>query len=396
MLLEIILFLILGIFFGTICGLIPGIHINLVGASLVFLSVSLLSDLNPIYLVVFIVSMSISQTFIDFIPGIFLGCPDTDTALSTLPGHQMLKKGEGYEAVMLTSFGCLMGVFILILVSIPSIFVIPKVYDKIEPFVPYLLIAVSLSLVLSEKKKFNALFAFLICGILGFLVLNMTINSEMFLLPLLTGLFGSSMLLISIKNKTKVPRQKITEPRIKTFKPIAGAIMSSPISIFLPAIGSGQVAIIGTSLVNLNNKGFLFLLGATNVLIMGFSFFALYTIDKTRTGSAVAIQQILGNISANIFILILITILITGIISFFITKFLVKYASQIIERINYTKLSIYILIFVTIIITIFSGFLGLIVFVASTLTGIYVISMDVKKTNMMGCLIVPTIILYLF
>ena len=33
-------------------------------------------------------------TFIDFIPSIFLGCPDTDTELSILPGHELLKKGE--------------------------------------------------------------------------------------------------------------------------------------------------------------------------------------------------------------------------------------------------------------------------------------------------------------
>ena len=94
MLIEIILFIFLGIIFGTFTGLIPGIHINLVGVSLVALSASLLSPVNPIYLVVFIVSMAIIHTFIDFIPSIFLGCPDTDTELSVLPGHELLKKGR--------------------------------------------------------------------------------------------------------------------------------------------------------------------------------------------------------------------------------------------------------------------------------------------------------------
>lgn len=396
MLIEIILFLFLGILVGVICGLTPGIHINLVGASIVFLSASVLSELNPIYLVVFIVSMSITQTFVDFIPGIFLGCPDTDTALSTLPGHQMLKEGKGYEAVMLCCYGCLAAIFVLILISFPSVFFIPKIYDKIEPLVPYLLIAVSFSLILSERNKFSALFAFLVSGTLGFLVFNMTGESDKFLLPLLTGLFGSSMLLISIKNKIKIPNQKVTSPEIKILKPLIGAIVSSPISIFLPAIGNGQVAVIGSSMARTGNKGFLFLLGATNVFIMGFSFLALYTLSKTRTGSAVAIQEILGNISPNVFILMLITIFISGVISFFTAGFLAKYASQAITRINYGRLSIYVLIFVTIVITIFSGLLGLIVFIASTLTGIYIMSMDVKKINMMGCLIIPTIILYIF
>ncbi|GAI25766.1 unnamed protein product [marine sediment metagenome] len=89
MLIEILIFLILGILFGTFTGLIPGIHINLVGVFLISLAASFLSFLNPIYFVVFITSMAITHTFVDFIPSIFLGCPDTDTELSILPGQSI-------------------------------------------------------------------------------------------------------------------------------------------------------------------------------------------------------------------------------------------------------------------------------------------------------------------
>jgi TctA family transporter len=43
-----------------------------------------------------------------------------------------------------------------------------------------------------------------------------------------------------------------------------------------------------------------------------------------------------------------------------------------------------------------SGIAGFLVFTISTFTGIYCIKKETKKTNMMGCLIIPTIILYLF
>ena len=79
MLIEIILFIFFGIIFGTFTGLIPGIHINLIGVLLVSASASLFFSINPIYFVIFISSMAITHTFIDFIPSIFLGCPDTDT-----------------------------------------------------------------------------------------------------------------------------------------------------------------------------------------------------------------------------------------------------------------------------------------------------------------------------
>ena len=124
MLIEILIAICVGILAGTITGLLPGIHINLVGAILVGLTVTVFAGIPPIYLIIFIASMAIAHTFIDFIPSIFLGCPDTDTQLSVLPGHEMLKEGKGYEAVRLTSIGGIIAIFILIAISFPLSFII--------------------------------------------------------------------------------------------------------------------------------------------------------------------------------------------------------------------------------------------------------------------------------
>ncbi|MBA7628724.1 hypothetical protein ES703_36219 [subsurface metagenome] len=394
MLLEIIIALIIGILAGTITGLIPGIHINLVGIFLVSLSASFFSSLNPIYLIIFIASMAITHTFIDFIPSIFLGCPDTDTELSVLPGHELLKKGQGYEAIILTCYGSLAAIFILILISFPSILMISKTYNFIKILIPGLLILTSFFLISLEKKRFSALFVFLLTGFLGLCVLNLPSLKEA-LLPLLTGLFGGSMLVISIKNKTQIPKQKITKPKTKLLRPIIGALIASPLCSFLPGLGSGQAAIIGNTISKTNKKGFLVLLGATNTLVMGFSFISLYVISKTRTGAAVAMQEIIGNLSGKILMLILTTAVISGIASFFLTIFLAKFFLQKIEKINYTFLSLITLAILAIIVFLMSGFIGLAVLIISTLTGIYCISLKVRRTNMMGCLLIPTIILYL-
>ena len=395
MLIEIILFLLLGILFGTITGLIPGVHINLVGAFIVSLSASLLYLTNPIYLVVFIVAMAVTHTFVDFIPSIFLGCPDTDTELSILPGHELLKKGEGYEAIILTCYGSLAAIFILVLIAYPSILIISKTYDLLRIFIPYLLIIVSLFLIFSEKNKFSALFVFLLTGFLGLSVLNLSSESEKFLLPLLTGLFGSSMLLISIKNKFEVPKQKITKIKTKILKPLFGAVIASPICSFLPGLGSGQAAIIGNTISKSDTKGFLVLLGATNTLVMGFSFISLYVISRTRTGAAAAIQDILGVLSWRVLILILIVVIISGIISFFLAGSLAKFFSQKMKKVNYVLLSLITLLLLVVIVFLVSGFLGFLILIASTFTGIYSISLGVRRTNMMGVLLIPTIVFYL-
>jgi putative membrane protein len=391
---EIILALLIGILFGTFTGLIPGIHINLVGIFIISIASTKLSYLNPIYFAIFIVSMAITHTFLDFIPSVFLGCPDTDTELSILPGHELLKRGLGYEAVVLTAYGSIAAILILILISFPAILVVKKLYEILLPLTAYLLIGITILLVFIERKKFSAFLVILLTGILGIIVLNISVKEP--LLPLLSGLFGSSMLIMSIKNKTKIPKQKITKPKVKLFRPLLSSFIAAPLCSFLPGMGSGQAALIGSLISKTERGSFLVLLGATNTLVMGFSFLSLYTISKTRTGATVAIKEIIGIPSEKILILILIVTLISGIISFFLTISLAKLFSTKIGSLNYSLLSSITLFILILIIFLVSGFLGILVFLISTLTGIFCISLEVKRTHMMGCLLIPTILFYLF
>lgn len=393
MFIEIIIFLTLGVFVGTFTGLIPGIHINLVGAFLV--SASFLSIINPIYLVVFIVGLTISHTFVDFIPSIFLGCPDTDSALSSLPGHKLLAEGDGYKAVMLTAYGGLYSLIIVVIFTILFLNINFEFYNSLTKIIPYILILVLFIMIFTEKKKINTIVVILLTGILGVCVLNLP-NLKEPLFPLLTGLYGSSMIFLSIKNKTVIPPQKIEKPKIKFFKPLMGSAIASPLCGFLPGLGSGQAAVLGNSIVKTDDKGFLALVGATNIVVMAISFLAIYLISRMRTGSAVAINQLIGEMTINLLILIIVCVIFSGIISFFITEFISRKFANKINKINYSGLSIGTLIFLSFMILVISGFLGFFVFVISTLTGIYCIKQNVKKTNMMACLIIPTIILYLF
>jgi putative membrane protein len=404
MLIELIVSLLIGICLGTFTGLVPGIHINLVGAILISLSVKFAPIINPIYLVIVIVAMAITHTFVDFIPSIFLGCPDTETELSILPGHEMLKQGKGYEAIALTLYGGLAAAIILILVSFPAVLIISKAYAFLIKGIAYILIVTSLFLICLEKNKFSAFLAFSISGILGLCALNFNVKEP--LLPLLTGLFGSSMIISSIKEKVKIPKQEITFPKITSARPLFGSLIASLLCGFLPGLGSGQAAILGTTLSrpgrksnsltkNKEKEEFLFLLGATNILVMGFSFISLYAISRTRTGAAAAVMEIIGELNTPSLVLILGIILLSGVIAFFISIFLAKRFAEKVSKIDYVLISKIVLIFLTIVVLFFSGLKGFFVLVVSTLVGIYCISLKVRRTQMMGCLLLPTILFYL-
>ena len=208
--LQEILALIVGLIAGTLTGLFPGIHVNLVSVFLLSISPKLLNYTSPLTLVIFIVSMTITHSFLDFIPSIFLGAPDEDSFLSILPGHELLKNGKGYEAVILTLYGSLAAP-IIILIFIPIfIFILPKTYQIITPLIPFLLIFISLFLIFREDNFISSLVIFILAGLLGLVTFNLPIKQP--LLPLLTGLFGSSALIISLKNKSKtIVKQKIIE-----------------------------------------------------------------------------------------------------------------------------------------------------------------------------------------
>jgi len=400
MLIEIILALLLGITAGTFTGLTPGIHINLIAVILLGFSASLLIIFSPIALVIFITSMAITHTFIDYIPSIFLGAPDEDSFLSILPGHRLLLKGMAYPAVILTLYGSLTALIIILIFSPIFIFILPIVYPYIQKIMWIILILVSGYLIYTEKNnKLWALIIFLLAGFLGIASLNLDIKEP--LLPLLTGLFGASNLIISIQQKTKIPIQKIPKLRkIKLrkkslIKATLASILASPFTAFLPGLGASQAALIGKELTDVNQKEFLFLLGAINTIVMGLSFIALYSIGRTRTGAAIAVSKLLPNFSFSNLIFIISTIIIAGICSFFIAVFLSKIIAKNIHKIKYSKLSLIILLILFLITFYFTGFLGLLIFITATSLGIFTILIKVRRMQLMGCLLVPTILFYL-
>jgi putative membrane protein len=389
----------LGLIAGTTTGLIPGIHINLLALLLFTSSAFFLQFTESFILAVFIVSMAITHTFVDFLPSIFLGAPDEDTALSVLPGHRLLLKGKGYGAVRLTVIGSFFGLLIAIALAPFLIISLPFLYPLIKNIIPYILIIIVLFLIFKEEKqkRFFALLIFLFAGILGYSSLNFALIKQP-LFPLFTGFFGASLLTISIIQNVKLPKQKIKAIKIKKkniLQALGLSVISSSIVSFLPGIGSSQAAVISSGLKKIDEKTFLVLLGAINTMVMLLSFIALYSIDKPRTGIAVFLGRFLGIFSEQQLWLFLIIALVVGSLSVFITLALAKTLAKGIMKINYKKFCLIILSFLIILTPILSGWYSLIIFITAAAMGIVTSLIGVRKIHMMGCLILPVIIWYL-
>lgn len=401
---EILIVTLLGIFAGIFTGLIPGIHINLISILVFSSSMVLLNYFSPLSLAIFIVAMSITHTFLDSIPSIFLGAPDSGLELSVLPGHKLLLEGRGYEAVFLTVIGSFFAVVAALFFTPILIPLIKYGYPLIKDYIPYILIGFSIILVWREKKsRIKALMIYLLSGLLGLAVLTFH-SSDIFtleqpLFPMLSGLFGTSILIVSLMEKTKIPEQKITYPKLKIEEVLSYlglGFVASLLTGTLPGLGASQAAIMSSSVKKKNKpENFLILLGAINTFVMIVSFISLYSIDKARNGAVLVISKILGEFNFSyLFLFLFVSLFVAGVASFLALK-ISKIFSRVMSKVNYAKVCLSVIGLIIIMVFVISGPFGLFVLVVSTFLGITTSFMGIGKNHLMGCLLFPIILFFL-
>jgi len=399
MFLGLIIAILLGASAGVITGLTPGLHINLVALILFSISPFLLGYTNVIVVAVFIISMSITHTFTDFISATYLGAPADDTALAVLPAHRLLLEGMGHEAVKLTVIGSLLCLIIVIILSPLLIIVVPIIFSYLKNYIGWLLLAVVVFMILREEnanKKFWALVVVALSGILGLIVFSIP-NLKDPLLPMLSGLFGISILLLSLTQKVTLPIQRTTEMiKVKTknvLKALGSGVFSGSLVSIFPGLGPAQAAVLAGQIVGkIDVFSYLILVGGINTVSMLLSLITLFTIEKARNGSIIVVQQLLQSINIDILVLFFAVALIAGGIAAFLTLYVSKIFSSIMNKVNYSLLSTFIIMFVGMMVLYFSGFIGFLILIVATFIGLIPNIVDVSRSNSMACLLIPIIL----
>ena len=391
--LELIFALLLGIAFGFLLGLAPGIHPN---TTILLLPLFLAIGFSSLPLLIFLASMAITNAISDIIPSILLGAPDNE--LSVLPGHRMLLLGQGYQAIKLSVIGSI-GAIIFVTALMPIIFFgLPNLYAIIKPYIFLLLIFISAFLIYTEKganKKAVALLCFLLAGIIGLFSQRLPIDNNLVLFPILSGFFGISMLLLQIKSKTEIPEQKEGELYIskKTInRSVIFGSLGGVLSGFLPGVGSSQIAAIAT--IDKNDRAFLITNAAIGMANTLMAMLSLYLISKPRSGVAVMIEQAM-NIGFNESLIIIAVSLAAAGIAALLTLKSAKIFVKLIRKIDYSKISIAIITLLVFLTFLFTGFYGLLLLATCTALGIFVNLSGIRRGLLMGALIIPTILFYI-
>ncbi|MFO7793355.1 MAG: tripartite tricarboxylate transporter permease [Candidatus Nanohaloarchaea archaeon] len=289
--LEILLYITIGVLAGSLTGIIPGIHPNTV----IFTILPFYFVIQPDFIsfMAFISGLSVSHTLNDFLPALFLKAPEAENALSSLPGLDMVAEGEGRKAFMLTLVGGITSVYVFIL-ALPVIYVgLKLVYEYIESVMGFILLFFLFFIILESESRINAVIVSILSGTLGLLTLNSGFQQQFILMPIFAGLFALPAILYSLTQEIGIPGQKknwnIGEKNVLSGCTGFGAGLLAGI---VPGIGAAIATTFLTPLMDSERENFMVGLGGVNTSDILISFLALYLIGSPRSGSSVALQTI--------------------------------------------------------------------------------------------------------
>lgn len=391
-------FILGGVMLGSISGLIPGLHANNMALLLAGIAPSIPGP--PLYVGMAMLAAGVVHTFLEIVPTLALGVPDPDLAVAALPGHRMVLDGHGREALRLSALGSWLAVLMALPLAIPITWTMVTLWPYISPNIPLIIGGVALILIVTEygiRSKIVGAISFVLSAGLGLATLDIDPTAPLaaggVLAPLFAGLFGAPVLIDAI-NGDGVPPQD--DPGVclnrRTIVGFSGVgTISGAIVGYLPAVSSAIASTI--ALVAMPNQSgareFIVSTSSVNTSNTIFALFALVALGSPRTGILVAVET--AGVPLKIGHL-LIAIILAGVIGTILVIGIGDPYLRIVGSFNAAKLSISVLFALGVLSYLFAGFVGVLIYVASTIIGLVPAHFGARRANLMGVLIGPIIL----
>ena len=444
-LLLIVVFCVLGVLLGIVTGLLPGLHVNNVALIMLSASSAIVSMCSPLFsygiseqfililIAGFMISVSISHSFHDTIPTTFIGAPEEETALSVLPAHSLTTQGRRIQSSRACSPGKLRCYSCLHRISLSS---------SIHHWSPALVVYrgagnhglgahrnrcpddcngknTNNRTRRSRKTPIGCRNACLLRLSLGCPEYSASLSLISILLPLLglpapvlfpafAGLFGVPTLLNSVFTKPAIPEQKIeplVQNKIEKKSSIVSILTGSFAGIFVSII-PGLTTATGTVLAmnarqKTSQEQTIVTLSSVNTAATFSVTVMLFVILRARSGVTIAVSELIAIepwqslIMPAGLIYLLMFLVLSGALSYFLTLYLGRLFAKKFHAIPYQTLVVFTLVFVFVLVVLFTGILGLVVLFAATSIGFLPICWGVRRSHCMGILLIPIILYFL-
>lgn len=443
---------------GLCTGLVPGLHVNNVAAVIVASSAATVSafaaigsllgcEATAVLISSFLVAALVAHMFSESIVATYLGIPSGDT-VSLLPAHRLARMGLGSAAVRASVDGSLSGVVLGLLLLPPVCLVLgPPVdaYSSIRQVMGVVVAIMSGLLVVSDglghrnatRRVLLASTFFLLSGLLGFIVLDTNYHAcdvpdmpwirhgfvrvSSLLLPLFAGLFGVPTLLLSLGSRTAEIHHVEDGPRESRHidadlrpKEIVLSFIGGLLVGWIPGVTSGSSATMCASVSkDAAPEGgapeeaarFIWLYSAISSCGAMLSVGALFFIARARSGIMEAAAYFLGDQALCIdgvhsLAPMASTLLSMALSAAICHRLICGMSEHVISGLQRVLCSdgaaLLSLAFVASLVLYLTGTRGGLVFAAAITLGLLPPMAGVRRINLMGCLLVPICIMFLF
>ncbi|WP_424726283.1 tripartite tricarboxylate transporter permease, partial [Methanoregula sp.] len=385
---------------GAACGLIPGVHVNTLAGVLLGAQVVLLDVLGPLALAGTLFAALITHTFVESIPATFLGIPDADTSLSVLPAHALCLEGNGEEAVRIAALGSACAIIIAVPVSVLCFLFLPALQPFFDWGIGILIVAVIGYMIVMSESPGWALAIFAVSGLLGAFTLRYaflswhTLGGETaVLMPLLTGLFGISVLLVA--SQGALPAQHFQGLRVDTKTVAKSSVLGTLAGItvgWLPGLSTATANGTLASVIGYekDRRAYILATSAANTANAFIGLAALFAISRMRNGVMVALAELpLPSMSE-----LMIVGVLAACLAYIVTVGLSRSAGRL-NGINGRLLNRAVILFVVGLCILLTGPFGIFVLLLAVIVGLVPHIVNVSRVYCMGAIMVP-VILYSF
>jgi putative membrane protein len=386
-----------GVALGTLSGLTPGLHAN--NMALLLASVAPAVPGPPRLVGAALLATGVVHTFLDVVPTLALGVPDPAMAASALPGHRLVLRGRGREALRLSALGSGLAVLLAVPLAVPVTRAMVAVYPTLRAHLPLVLGGVALVLVVTERDPFRMLVgagSFLASGALGWLTLDLDPAAPLavggVLTPLFAGLFGAPVLVEAVGGSGVPPQDDatLTTPpravaRLGAVGSLAGAVVG-----YVPGVSSAvaaTVALLGTG--GTGARGFVVTTSGVNTANSVFALFALVALGSPRTGVLVAVEEAGTPLNLP---LLLAAVGLAAIAGFLMVPLVGDRYLDRLRDADYGRLSVAVLVGLGVVSFVFAGALGVGILLVAGLLGLVPARFGARRSHLMGVLMGPLIV----
>lgn len=298
-----------------------------------------------------------------------------------------MNKGRGTTAIYLASQGAFISSLTAPITGLVFLSFASELYPVLSVILPFLLILITLLM----ARNLKSILISSLAATLGLVALeNVTI------MPMLTGFFGISTLLVSLVTKETQKRQKLTpDSKASNFKTKRSALLSTSLSTFfgvIPAVSSAITAVTGRLFGDMDEEEYISFIGACNTTYVLISFLALVSIGKTRSGMTAMLASTLFPRNP---LIVILAVMVSTSIAYLTLRINLGRIAKTMNSLNHRKITISSLVFLVLLNVAFTNMKGLIVLTTSTAIGITAVKLKVSRVTCMSSLTIPTALLLL-